>query len=47
MTFCAYGQSKTANMLHVMGLRGRGVGAFAVHPGSEYLSQCGLGGEGC
>ncbi|KAF2160860.1 hypothetical protein M409DRAFT_28740 [Zasmidium cellare ATCC 36951] len=35
VTFCAYGQSKTANVLHVVGLRRRfGMRAYAVHPGT-------------
>lgn len=37
-TFCAYGQSKTANILHAVSLnekfRSNGIRAFAVHPGS-------------
>lgn len=38
--FCAYGQSKTANILHCVGLNERygskGLKALAVHPGCEY-----------
>ena len=37
--FCAYGQSKTANILHCVSLneryRSNGVNAFAVHPGCK------------
>ena len=37
--FCAYGQSKTANILHCVALdkrlNGRGIRAFAVHPGCK------------
>lgn len=39
VTFCAYGQSKTANILHAVGLNERfkekGLRALAVHPGSK------------
>lgn len=31
--FAAYGQSKTANILHAVGLNEKGVRAYAVHPG--------------
>lgn len=35
----AYAQSKTANVLHVVGLRKRGVRSFGVHPGSEFFGS--------
>ena len=41
VAFCAYGQSKTANILHAVSLNKRlnsqGVKAFAVHPGCKAL----------
>jgi NAD(P)-dependent dehydrogenase (short-subunit alcohol dehydrogenase family) len=43
LLFLAYGQSKTANILHAMSLtdalRGQGIISFSVHPGSMYSRQ--------
>lgn len=40
--FCAYGQSKTGNILHAVGLNEKygetGLRAYAVHPGSKLIS---------
>lgn len=42
--FTAYGQSKTANILHAQSISKRmevdGARAFAVHPGCELWSYC-------
>ena len=42
--FCAYGQSKTGNVLHCVSLNqrygGQGIRAFAVHPGCEAMLDC-------